>query len=316
MIFYFYGEDSYRAHQKINAIVAKFEEKVDKSSHNTHRLDGEIISADNFFQALSATGFLAEKKLVVVKNLQDNKTLSLWQDALFKFLKNQKDTPDENYIIFWQTGKPDARTKLYKQLSQFKFVEEFSKLSSVQLSKWVAAEVGKRNKSISPSAANKLISYVGNDLWQISNELDKLTAYCPASIDDHDVEELVQAKVDDNIFTFVDALGRKDKAKALLLLQQRLEAGLAPQYILTMIVRQFRLLIKAKAMSSKLPSAAGLAQSLKIHPLVAEKAWQQCRSYSMDELKKAYQALLQLDEAFKSSRWSESLLFTRMINSL
>jgi len=316
MIFYFYGEDSYRAKQKIKAIIDKFKEKVDKSSHNIHHLDGEMITSEQFFQTVSASGFLAEKKLVVVKNLQDNKKLSDWQETLFKFLKNQKDSPDENYIIFWQAGKPDSRTKLYKRLKEFKFVDEFPKLSSTQLNKWVNTEVKKRSRNIHPDAVTTLITYIGNDLWQISNELDKLAALTKDTIVKNDVETLVQAKIDDNIFTLVDALGLKNKAQALLLLQERLESGLAPQYILTMIIRQFRLLIKVKAMAEKLPGASGLAQTLKVHPIVAEKALRQSKTYTISELKNTYRLLLSLDEAFKTSSKREAVLFAQMVNNL
>ena len=73
MIFFYYGEDSFRAHQKIKAIKKKFKDKIDPSEQNVQLLDGETLKADDFFRTVSVVGFLADKKLVVIKNIFDNK---------------------------------------------------------------------------------------------------------------------------------------------------------------------------------------------------------------------------------------------------
>ena len=69
MLFFYYGQDSFRANQKVRAIKNKFKEKVDPSGHNVQHLDGELISPDDFFQAVSVMGFLADKKLIIIKNI-------------------------------------------------------------------------------------------------------------------------------------------------------------------------------------------------------------------------------------------------------
>lgn len=137
MIFFYYGENSWLAKNKIDAIAKKFKSEIDPGGHNIAHLDGETIKADDFFQAISVTGFLASKKLIIIKNIFNNKKLASWQDALLNFLQKQNDNVDENYLIFWETNKPDARLKLYKKLKTFKYVEEFAKLSNNQLELWV-----------------------------------------------------------------------------------------------------------------------------------------------------------------------------------
>ncbi len=316
MIFFYYGEDSFRAYQKIQAIVAKFTDKIDKSQHNIQSLDGETISADDFFKAVTAMGFLADKKLVLVKNIFNNKKLSEWQDALLDFLKKQKDSPDENYIIFWQAGKADSRTKLYKTLKKFKFAEEFNKLKPQELNIWITNQVARHKKKLSPEALKLLVNYVGNDLWQLYQEITKLVNYSKEEVTEEDVKTLVQAKVDDNIFNLIDALGNKDKALSLKLIEEQLKSGVNHQYILTMIIRQFRFIIKAKALGDRATNSWLLAKTLKIPNLVAEKTLEQSRRYTMDQLKSIYKQLLILDEKFKTTANQEKILFTQMINNL
>lgn len=316
MIFFYYGENSWLARQKIRAIKKKFQTEIDKSGHNILNIDGENIGANDFFEAVSTGGFLASKKLIVVKNIFDNKKLKLWQDALLNFLSQQKDSPEENYVIFWQTEKPDVRTKLYKALKKFRFVEEFKNYNNNELVTWLKKQAQARNKKIDTETANLLISYVGSDLWPLSQEIEKLINFCSDNITSEDVKNIVVAKIDDNIFALVDALGQQNKALALKLLEDKFDNGTNAQYILSMVVRQYRLLIKAKALSKQANYAGALAQALKLSPWLAEKAFTQSQLYSMEQLKIIYSELLELDQQLKSSGASDKLLFTKLVNNL
>ncbi|MCD4760553.1 DNA polymerase III subunit delta [bacterium] len=316
MLFFYYGEDSFRAKQKIDAIVKKFQNKIDTIGQNVQYLDGEEMKDEDFFRAVSVMGFLADKKLIIVKNIFNNKKLKNWQDELIAFIKKQADTPDENYIIFWQASKADSRTKLYKILSKVKFVEEFRPLSGNELSAWIKKQVTSHDKTISPSALNLLISYVGNNLWQMNQEISKLAHFVKKEITDDDVKQLVQAKIDDNIFNLIDALGNKNKSLALKLIEEKIDHGINHQYILTMIVRQFRILIKTKAIEDQIKYPGALSQTLKIHPLVAAKTLSQSKMYNMEQLKDIYKKLLILDEKFKTTQNQEKILFATMINEM
>lgn len=317
MLFFYYGEDSFRAKQKIEAIVEKFAAQVDPSRHNIEVLDGENIAPADFFRAVSTIGFLAEKKLIVIKNLLKNKKLADWQEALVHFLDKQKDTAQENYLIFWQTDKPDARLKLFKRLGKFKYREEFTPLTATKLPAWIRQQASRYQKKISANAVRLLINYVGNDLWQMYQEIHKLAHYSDQpEIEEGAVRDLVQAKVDDNVFALIDALGHKDKALALKLIEDQLNSGVNHQYILTMIARQFRLMIKTKALEKQINSAPSLAQTLRVHPLVAEKTLVQSRHYDHEQLKKIYAHLLDLDDKFKTTAHQEKILFAQMVNQL
>ncbi|PIR06770.1 MAG: DNA polymerase III subunit delta [Candidatus Komeilibacteria bacterium CG11_big_fil_rev_8_21_14_0_20_36_20] len=314
MIFFYYGENSFLAHQKIEAIVKKFQTEIDPNRQNVQQLDGEDISADDFFQAVRAAGFLATKKLVIIKNIFNNKNISAWQNSLLDFLKKQKDDQDENYIIFWQTNKPDNRLKLYKILKKFKFTEEFNPLTPQQLSAWIKKQVTAKKKSIDDQAVNLLLSYVGDNLWQLNQEVNKLIHFAKQTISENEIKAIVQAKIDDNIFNLIDALGNKNKALSLKLIEAQLNSGTSPQYVLNMIIRQFRLLIKVKHLEQKYPSA--LAQALKLPNWIAEKTLNQSKLYTPQQLKKIYRQLFFLDEKFKTTSGQEKILFAQMINGL
>jgi DNA polymerase III subunit delta len=317
MIFFFYGDNSFLAQQKINALKDKFKNTIDPSGHNIQYLDGENLSIDDFFKTVSASGFLASKKLVTIRNIFQNKNLKKFQDCLIAYLEKQQDSVAENYLIFWEDNKADAKTKLFKTLKKFKYTEEFKVLLPNKLILWAKQQFQNFQKDIAPDALETLLSYIGNNLWQLDQEIKKLINFSQTNlITDEDVKSLIQAKANDNIFSLVDAIGRKDKAQSLKLLEEQLTSGSNAIYILTMVIRQFRLLLKIKILSARIKNNFALAQTMKIHSFVAQKTLAQSKLYSLEELKAIYQKLLLLDEKLKTSAWSEKIILTQMINNL
>ncbi len=315
MIFFFYGEDSFRAQQKIKNIRDKFKAKVGGDGYNIDYLDGNLLTIADFFKSVKSCGFLVTKKLIIIRNIFDNKKLKNIQDEIIKFLKTQKDDPEENYLIFWQTGKTDARSKLYKALKKFKFTEEFNVLSTPKLISWLKKEVANHKKSITEEALNLLLICVGNNLWQLHQEINKLVNFCKKEIKVEDVKKLVHAKTDNNIFNLVDAIGNKNKKLALNLIEKQLDNGVAIQYIITMIVRQFRLILKIKSFSeNKITQDWAIAQTLKLPNFVAKKILIQSNLFTLIELKKIYQQLLLIDEKIKIYTGKEKILLLKMIN--
>lgn len=317
MIFFFYGEDSFRAKNKIDAIKEKFKTAVDHDGYSLENIDGETASLTDFFKAVESSGFFTSKKLIVIKNIFDNKNIKNLEDALIEYLAKQKDTIEENYLIFWQVGKPNPKNKLYKALKNFKYVEEFEKLSAEKINTWIKKEVEKYHKQINNQAIMTLLSYAGEDLWQLSQEINKLVNFSQnLEISLEDIKTIVQAKTDDNIFNLVDAIGKKNKPLALELLEKQLDNGANSLYILSMMVRQFRILIKVKLFSEKIDNSFAVAQALKLHPFVAKKTLEQSRLYNLAELKKIYQLLLSLDGKLKREAPKERIFFLQMINQL
>nr|MBP9802628.1 DNA polymerase III subunit delta [Patescibacteria group bacterium] len=261
--------------------------------------------------------FFTSKKLIIIKNIFDNKNLKILEKPLIEYLAKQKDSVEENYLIFWQVSKPNPKNLLYKALTKFKYVEEFPKLSSDKINTWLKKEIASRNKTISQEAALTLLSFVGENLWQLEQEINKLVHFSHNSeISLNDVKSIVQAKSDDNIFNLVDALGKKNKALALKLLESQLDSGANSLYLLTMIARQFRILIKVKLFSAKIDNSFAVAQALKIHPFVAKKTLEQSKLYSLEDLKKIYQLLLELDFKLKREASYEKVFFLQMIEQI
>ncbi|MCR4280253.1 MAG: DNA polymerase III subunit delta [Candidatus Komeilibacteria bacterium] len=314
MIFFLYGDDDFRSAEKMRQIRDKFREQVDKSGFNIVTLDGENLTLEQFNEATGQMGFLSTKRLIVIKNIFTNKKLADLKELVIAYLNRQKDTAEENFILFWQSGSPDKRTGLFKKLSGYKYAQEFPALTGSQLPAWIIKTVKDRGGDITAAAAESLSANIGTDLWQLSNEINKLLANKKDStITPTDVRELTVENIDDNIFALTDALAARDTKKALPLLERQLQQGMNEQYLLTMIARQFRILLQLKSLADQNISPAQMAKAAGLHPFVVKKTMPLIGRYSLSQLKKIFQSLHELDVNMKSLALEPKILLDLFI---
>ncbi|MFH1667739.1 MAG: DNA polymerase III subunit delta [Candidatus Komeilibacteria bacterium] len=302
MIFFFYGEDTYRSYQKVKQIRDKFREEVDTSGFNTLILEGPDLNLEKFNTAVTQAGFLSNKRLIIIKNLFNNKSLATIKDDIIAYLNKQTDSAEENFLLFWQDNKPDKRSGLYKKLISYKYVQEFEPLNNSKLNNWALAEFNRQEAKITKPALTLLIASTGNNLWQLSTEIAKLAAYKKGqTIIEQDIELMTHGKLDENIFKLTDAIANQNRAQALKLMNGQLAAGVNEQYLLTMILRQYRILLQLKSLINNHTTNNELAKQAGLHPFVVQKSLPLLSKYSANQLKTIYHTLTELDLDLKIS---------------
>ena len=320
MIIFLYGEDTYRSGQKLNQIKDKFLKEVDLSGMNLTTMDGAKLKFEEFNHQVKASPFLARKRMVIVKNLiSDNKSKEIQKEVVELLNTEWKNPKEDNILIFWEAtdhSKTKTKSALWDRLVKEKFAEQFQPLKPIQLNSWVEKEIIKKGGKIEKSSVPLLAALVGNDLWQMSGEIDKLISFCQEKpITTADIEKLVKAKFDDNIFNLVDALSNNNKKLALKLMSDQFNAESDEMYLLAMLIRQFRILLLTKDLSEKNPHLGKeqVSRELALHPFVAQKALWQIKNFSLDKLKQIYQMLLEIDLKIKTSSLKPRVLFDLFI---
>jgi len=324
MILFLYGEDTYRSKQKLDAIKSKY---IDASLGDTNLSVADFADKDIDFTQISrmilAFPFLAKNRLVVLRNLlsKGNKKLL---EQMSTFLSK---IPESTHLVFYEEDIPDRRTALFKKLTQPISPEasrglrsqEFKTLESYQLRKWIDEEVRSRGGEIESAAVDKLVQYVGNDLWRLANEIQKVISYT-LHVTSADIELLVKPKIEGNIFGMIDALGQKNSGQALNMTRDLIATGENELYILTMIVYQFRNLLIIKDISNnRQPSTINKFQIAKqsgLNPYVVEKTIHQAKNFTFDQLKNIYHKLLDYDIKMKTGALEPKLGLDMLIVEL
>lgn len=297
MIYFIYGEDSYRAKRKLEEIILSYK-KIHKSGLNLIYIDAAKTNFKDFYSNFQITSMFSEKKLIILRNVFSN---TKFQEDFSENVKNLGDV--KNIIIIYEENAPDQRTKFFKLLQKYAKCQEFDYLQPAALKKWAVEELERNKSKVDPGALDLLISFVKSDLWRMANEINKLSNYKKGSIiKKEDVELLIQPDIENDIFKTIDALVSKDKKLALSLLHKHLNDGDAPLKLLSMITYQFRTLLIIKELQNRGELYATIAKKAGLHPFVVQKNYYLCGQFSIERLKKIYQKIFQIDSDIKTGK--------------
>ncbi len=320
MLIFLSGSDTFRGRNKLNILKDKFLKEVDPTGSGLILVDGSTISAGELINTLNATSLFARRRMIVVSGLFENKNKLIYGDVYEttrkKTKEDKKNSDQADIVVFLDEGIGKAPTKdkkkLWDLLLKQNFSEEFKLLSNTETANWVRSEFIKRGGQISTHSASYLVSVAGTNLWKLNNEIDKLLNYKTAGgkgagstqIDKDDVDELVEGEVDENIFLLTDAIGSKNKKLALKILDAQFSAGGSEDYILNMIIWQFKKLVQVRQALDSGLSSRRIVKQLKLHPYVAQNSIIQVRNFTLMKLKNTLNGLT---EIMRASRAGEDI---------
>ncbi|MFC1651989.1 DNA polymerase III subunit delta [Patescibacteria group bacterium] len=312
MLIFFYGENTFDSQKKLLELKERFLEK-DQDGMNLVEKEGKDLTPADFEKEIATMPFLGGKRLVVVRNfISENKDKKIHE----KIKEQLANISEDIVVIFFEAGSPDKRLGLFKQLKKKAKTEEFILPQGYELNSWIENEVEKQEGKIQRVALNKLAVFVGNDLWQLHNEIKKLIAYADGEeIKSDDIELLVQAKIDENIFRLTDAFGKKNRKQTLEILEEFLELGLRSEYLVGMLAGHLRNLIQVKELNEKGSSPYEIQKETKIHPYAVKKSLEQVHFFNLKDLKKLYQDLFELDEKIKRGQIKGDLALELLLTS-
>jgi DNA polymerase-3 subunit delta len=322
MIFFLFGEDSFRSSQKISEIMDKFLASDPAGSGLSVFEYEEKGQKQGLVDIFGAPSLLAPKRLIVVRNLIGSGPEEEKEGVLEYLEKNKKDIQEDKdvVVVFWEKGQPRKNGKIYKLLNEIAKWQNFERLKGTRLDRWIE----KRMKEIDPSSAidkdalGKLVLFAGEDMERLDKEIHKLVNYASGrSIGSKDIELLVKADLDINIFNTVDALANNDKKKALKLVQEHLMKGDDPFYLLSMFIYQFRNILKVADLKDRYSgNDYAIAKASGLHPFVVKKSLAQTRFFSLEKLKRTYGRLSELDRDIKTGKIDIRLALDKFIVEL
>jgi DNA polymerase III subunit delta len=304
-------------------------------------------------EALNTLPFFGGGKAVWWQNcsfLGDDRTAasSAVTEALAEFASELKTFQWGNVRLLISAGKVDKRKTFYKTLEKIGTVEAFAALS-VDDKDWASTaedhalrQLKGLKKSIGDEALSELVNNVGPNLRQLSSEVEKLALYVGerASIASEDVSAIVTRNKQARAFALGDALGERDLPRLLRCLEEELwemkfDSAKSEIGLLYGLISKVRALIFLKEMlrekwiqetsdysrfkaqldrvpREKLPEDKKF-NPLSLNPYILFKALPQARRYTIDELVRAMELLLQCNQRLVSSGLDEKLVLQQAL---
>jgi len=317
-LYLFYGTEEYLKKNYTNYIEENLLAE-DFKLMNKVVLEGKI-STSAIIDNCETPPVFSERKIVVVKNsglFKGKKKADVavkkakTEDELTQFLQR---VPKHACLIFIES-EIDKRIKYVDLIKKHGLIVEFNYRKPEEMANWVIRMVKARKHEMDLNTAAQLVEYCEPGMEDVLNEIDKLSAYSGdrQQITMVDIKKVCTKSVKSRVFDLTDAIGAKQSAKALTLLNDLVVLKEPMPKVMYMIMRQFRQLIQIKLMRREGANQTEITTRLKLPPYFSAKIIQQAERFSMEKLEKAVSTGLELDLAIKTGKIGDKTAVELMI---
>ena len=329
MLYILLGQDDFSLSESLEEIKRGIGDQTLLAA-NTTTIDGQRMTLDQLRTVCETSPFLAERRLVIVNGLLERfepkgkpsprKKVApvVNQQDECKLLSAYASKLPDSTILVLIDSKIASNNPLFKELSAKAEIKSFPLLRGTKLHQWIQKRVVGEGGSISPQAVDLLTKLVGGNLWIMANEINKLVLFTSGRrIEEEDVKMAVSYTQQANVFAMVDAILEFKVGVAEQFLQQLLQGGASSAYLLFMLSRQVRMIVRAKELRNQGKSGIEIQNKL---GLTSEFAWrktlEQAGRYPLERIKQVYHKLLEADLSIKTGKYEGELALNILIAEL
>lgn len=297
-VYLIYGEEDYlrKAYKKSlqEAIIGN------ETTMNYNYYQGKSIDFGEVEGVSETMPFFGERRLIIIEDS------GFFKNSNEKIAEYLSRIPGTTHFIFVEK-EVDKRGKLYKQVKTIGYDCEMTKQSSVELISWIMKIFSKDGKTATKDTLEYLIDYVGNDMENLTKEIEKLVCYCMDrnSITRKDIEEICVSEITGKIFEMIDAMSNKNPEKLMKLYYDLIESKEPPMRILFMIVRQFKIMLQIQELKSKGYGEASIAQTLGMRGFIVSKVFKQLENFRDRKITGILNSCAEMEERVKTGRVDE-----------
>jgi DNA polymerase III subunit delta len=266
---------------------------------STEHLSARDASGEDVVASCNALGlFVDEGRLVIVDEPER------WKAPDVKVVVEYLASPSPSTVLALVAEEIKADSALAKAVAKTGQVLHYDVVKK-KLPEWVAEQFARHGAKADRDACRALVDMVGDDLDELSTEVEKLATWAGGEvIGVRDVEQIAAGRAETAIFSLTDAWGRRDVAAVLRSAEEIMERSHRARSgelmrIVASLVNHVGRVRRCQRLADQGIRPRDAASRLKMHPFVAEKAFAQAANFSAEELGDAVVRLAQLDAAAK-----------------
>lgn len=310
-VYLVYGEEKY--------LIDEFVLKIINNYKNYEKIEYDALenNIDDVINDLNMGSLFSNNKIIIVNNcyfLSGNKTdIEHNTDALIDYLKENNDNI---LILILNEESIDKRKKVVKELENKTEVKIFNKLNDKEIISFIKNYCEKNGYKIDDQSSHLFLDYTKDNLYIISNELDKMFLYKDENknITKEDIKLIVSRTINANIFDLIESITKRDVNKSLFLYQDLVLLNEEEIKLIIILANQFRLIYQVKEMYKEGYTEYDISRNLNVHPYRVKLA------YNMDittnEALEYIKKLSELDRNIKSGIIDKKYAFEKFIIEL
>ena len=277
---------------------------TDGDTMNYNYFEGKGMNVNEIIGLADTMPFFSEKRLILMEDSGFFKG-GAGADELTEYMGG---IPESTCLVFVES-EVDKRSRLYKAVKKYGYAAELSHQEPAQLARWAAGILSKNGRKITGRTMEFFLSKAGDDMENISSELEKLISYTLGRevITDEDVETICTTQVTNKIFDMITAIAARQTRKAMDLYEDLLTLKEPPMRILYLLTRQFRILMEVKEMDRTGVPPKEIAAKVGIMPFLVGKYRAQAKAFTRKELRGIVEAGVQTEEDVKTGKMGDIL---------
>ncbi len=298
-VYLLYGEERYLKRQYTEKLKKAL---VGDDTMNVHFYEGKDVPVTEIIDLAETMPFLAERRVIF---LSDSGLFKSGGEQMAQYL----EAPNETTFFVFTESEVDKRSKLFKTVSSKGCAVEFTAQDETTLKRWIGGLLAKEGLKITESTVLLFLSKTGTDMENIQTELEKLISYCLGKgvVTSEDVETICTTRLQDRIFDMTEAVARKQTSVALSLYYDLLALKVSPLQILSMLSRQYNLMLQAKELKKRGVPDREIASKIGVPPFVVSKYLSQASKYKSSELRNALERCAQADQDVKTGLMNDKM---------
>lgn len=297
----------------LNKEINDLEKKLDISDNDI--IYYNIDDIDCIINEASTIGMFSLNKFIIInmdsyfKDKKDIPNINL--------LENYFDSYNSNsYLVFvCNSDSIDSRKKIVNLIKKYGIVKKLE-VNDNYLNDYVNNYLKDNGYKINNGDVVYFINRVGNNINNVTNELDKLMLYKinDKIINRNDIDLLTVENIDDSIYDLVNCILKNDNEKAIKLYNNFIDNGMDVNQIVAIIAAQIRLLYQVKRLYNSGKSNDEIAKILEFKSVYRVKyLLSDSYYYSESDLVKYLSKLADIDNAIKTSNGDGNMLMQLFI---
>ncbi|MFH1854425.1 MAG: DNA polymerase III subunit delta [Candidatus Omnitrophota bacterium] len=208
----FLGEEDFLKEEELNKLKRKFlTESTRELNYNVFYAKEKNFNVREMLDTLNTMPFLSKKRLVVLKDAES--LLASARESTLFYLQN----PRESTVFIVESSLAAIKGEFLLKAAGLAQLSYFRRLTDSGMNSWLVKKAGLAGKKINADAINEIKESLPNDLRVFSSSMDNIILYVGkrAVITKADVEKIIGVNPSHTAFDLMDAIEKKNSAKAL-----------------------------------------------------------------------------------------------------
>ncbi|MCH5280112.1 MAG: DNA polymerase III subunit delta [Lachnospiraceae bacterium] len=272
----------------------------DGDKMNLSVFEGKDISLKQVVELAETLPFFADRRVIVIEN---SGLLKSGGDMLADYLK---EPASATYFVFHEK-EIDKRSRLYKIIRDNGHIGEFNEQDETTLTKWIRNIVKQERMEIEGPAVALILYKTGTNMELIRKEVEKCICYClnKGKITTADVETICTKQITNRIFEMINHIAAGRQEAALKIYYDLLSLKEPPMKILSLISRQFHLLLQTKLLREKGYDKRIISEKIGVAPFIAGKYMEQAARFQKQVLRNALEDCVKAEEDVKTGKMAD-----------